>query len=107
MQARSGEQGFTLIELLVTLALLALMTVYTVHAFTAMQDMSRVADDMARDQEIDAALRHVRDAISDARTVFQPDGRGGQILLFEGGSKKFSHLSRSQPASANVVASMW
>lgn len=91
----TGDQGFTLVELLVSLALLSLMTIYTVNAFTSLRDMSRVAENMPQEQEIDAALRHIRGAIADARPYFLPDGQGGQKLLFEGSSTILTFVTAS------------
>ena len=89
----AGNQGFTLVELLVSLALLSLMTIYTANAFNSLRSMSRVADEMSREYEIDAALRHVRGAIADTRPHFQPDGVGGQEFLFEGSAHTLTFVT--------------
>jgi prepilin-type N-terminal cleavage/methylation domain-containing protein len=85
MSRRSAaEDGFTLVELLVSLALLALMVAYAFSALSMLRDLNRIADRSEAQAEVDAAARHMREAIADARVMFKTDQEGVQILMFDG-----------------------
>lgn len=82
-------------ELLVSLVLLSLMTIYSLNALSTMRDTSRIADGLAREHDINAALRHIRDSIAGARPHFVKDADGGRSLLFDGDTSSLTFATVS------------
>ena len=93
---RSGhDEGFTLVELLVSLALLSLMTIYALSAFSSLKDMNRAVDRAGAQMEVNAAARHLREAIADARAVFVTDENNAPRFLFAGSKNTLEFVTAS------------
>lgn len=90
-----GEDGFTLVELLVSLALLALMITYALTAFSTLRQLNRIAGYAAAQDEVDSALRHLRQDIGDARVLFETQTDGSQILIFDGDEGHLRYIASS------------
>ncbi len=102
-----GEDGFTLVELLISLALLSLMTAYAISAFGMLRDMNGIAARAAAQQDVDAAVRHMRESLGDVRVQFIVDEEDGdQHLLFEGAadSVRFVTVSNGERETGGLYA---
>lgn len=78
------ESGFTLVEMLVALALLSIMTLYAWQTLAMMQQFKTIADRTGNQMEVDAAARHMRNTIADARGILGHNAAGQPVGLFKG-----------------------
>ena len=93
MKHLRGQAGFTLIELLVALALMALMVAFALGALRSLKSIGRVAQVMDGADDVEAASRHLRHIIADARIVFAPENDNSARIIFEGGEHHLRFVS--------------
>ena len=78
------DDGFTLVEMLVALALMAVLSAYGLGALRAYQQMNRLAAALDAQGEVDAVHRHMKQALADARPVFEGDAGAEPKAVFQG-----------------------
>ena len=80
----AADDGFTLVEMLVALALMAVLSAYGLGALRAYQAMNRLAAALDQQSEVDAVHRHMKQALADARPVFEGEAGAEPQAVFQG-----------------------